>query len=108
MCTLENIETFLCLSSFTFYNVFERQFSTVEFNKNHIFVWINWCFINRFSAVELSLNHLNVLCQVTLLSLKYCDGMGSGRNKISRHFPSGNLDLIFLIFFIFLIFLMLS
>ena len=31
-----NMETFLCLNSFTFFNVFKHQFSTVEFNQNHL------------------------------------------------------------------------
>ena len=40
-CTQENIETFLCLNSFAFFNVFKHQFSTVELNQNHFMDEVN-------------------------------------------------------------------
>ena len=33
---LQNMETFLCLNYFIFFNLFKRQFSTVELNQNHM------------------------------------------------------------------------
>ena len=32
----QNMETFLCLNYFTFFNVFKHQFITIEVNQNHL------------------------------------------------------------------------
>ena len=36
------METFLCLNSLTFYDVFKHRFSTVEFNQNYLINKVNF------------------------------------------------------------------